>query len=157
VVDETGQIQREQRVRTNAKALREVFGAMPRSRIALGCAKHTFYSWSHASSSRRDASDSGCQNEAPAERLSADGQWKYVSFDRNCGATTGSNFQISILAASQSLPSGAANAFIADDNRGETRFVAPPECLSGHKLRTAYSPKARIFKKEARVGPIEIE
>jgi transposase len=35
VVDEAGQIQLEQRVRTNAKALREVFGAMPRSRIAL--------------------------------------------------------------------------------------------------------------------------
>jgi hypothetical protein len=35
VVDETGQIQLEQRVRTNAKALQEVFAAMPRSRIAL--------------------------------------------------------------------------------------------------------------------------
>ena len=38
VVDEAGQIQLEQRVGTNAKALQEVFGAMPRSRIALvGC------------------------------------------------------------------------------------------------------------------------
>ena len=35
VVDEAGQIQLEQRVRTTEKALREVFGAMPRSRIAL--------------------------------------------------------------------------------------------------------------------------
>ena len=35
VVDEAGQIQLEQRVRTSAKALEEVFGAMPRSRIAL--------------------------------------------------------------------------------------------------------------------------
>jgi hypothetical protein len=101
--------------------------------------------------------DSGCQNEAPAEHVSPDGQWKYVSFDRNCGATTGSNLQISVLAASQSLPSGAANAFIADDKHGATRFVAQPEWLSGRKLRIAYSPKARIFKKEAKVGPIEIE
>ena len=31
MVDEAGQIQLEQRVRTNAKALQEVFGAMPRS------------------------------------------------------------------------------------------------------------------------------
>ena len=31
VLDEAGQIQLEQRVRTTAKALREVFGAMPRS------------------------------------------------------------------------------------------------------------------------------
>ena len=35
VVDESGQIQLEQRVRTNAKALREVFGSLPRSRVAL--------------------------------------------------------------------------------------------------------------------------
>jgi transposase len=35
VLNEAGQIQQEQRVRTNAKALQEVFGAMPRSRIAL--------------------------------------------------------------------------------------------------------------------------
>src|SRR5512140_3083773 len=41
VVDEAGRIQREQRVRTNAKALREVFGAMPRSRIALEIGTHS--------------------------------------------------------------------------------------------------------------------
>src|SRR6476659_2327005 len=41
VVDETGQIQREQRVRTTAKALQEVFGGMPRSRIALEIGTHS--------------------------------------------------------------------------------------------------------------------
>jgi transposase len=41
VVDETGRIQLEQRVRTTAKALREVFGAMPRSRIALEIGTHS--------------------------------------------------------------------------------------------------------------------
>jgi transposase len=41
VVDESGEIQREQRVRTNAKALGEVFGAMPRSRIALEIGTHS--------------------------------------------------------------------------------------------------------------------
>ena len=35
VLDKAGQIQLEQRVRTHGKALREVFGGMPRSRIAL--------------------------------------------------------------------------------------------------------------------------
>src|SRR6201982_380060 len=35
VLDEAGKVQLEQRVRTHAQALREVFGAMPRSRIAL--------------------------------------------------------------------------------------------------------------------------
>jgi len=41
VVDETGQIQLEERVRTNAKALEEVFGAMPRSRIAVEIGTHS--------------------------------------------------------------------------------------------------------------------
>ena len=41
VLDEAGQIQLEQRVRTSAKALQEVFGAMPRSRIALETGTHS--------------------------------------------------------------------------------------------------------------------
>jgi transposase len=41
VLDEAGQIQLEQRVRTSAKALREVFGAMPRSRIAVEIGTHS--------------------------------------------------------------------------------------------------------------------
>ncbi|MGB8917680.1 MAG: IS110 family transposase [Candidatus Sulfotelmatobacter sp.] len=41
VVDEEGQIRQEQRVRTNAKALREVFGAMARSRIAVEIGTHS--------------------------------------------------------------------------------------------------------------------
>jgi transposase len=41
VVDEGGQVQLEQRVRTNAKALREVFGAIPQSRIALEIGTHS--------------------------------------------------------------------------------------------------------------------
>ena len=41
VLDESGQIQQEQRVRTTAKGLQEVFGAMPRSRIALEIGTHS--------------------------------------------------------------------------------------------------------------------
>ena len=41
VVDEAGQIQVEQRVRTTAKELREIFGAMPSSRIALEIGTHS--------------------------------------------------------------------------------------------------------------------
>jgi transposase len=41
VLDEAGQMQLEQRVRTNAKALQEVFGALPHSRIALEIGTHS--------------------------------------------------------------------------------------------------------------------
>jgi hypothetical protein len=98
-----------------------------------------------------------CANEAPAEHPSPDGRWKYVSFDRNCGANTSSNLQISILPVSKSLPKDAANAFIADSDHGATRFVAQPEWITARKLRITYSPKARIFKRESKVGPIEVE
>jgi hypothetical protein len=98
-----------------------------------------------------------CANEAPAEHLSPDGRWKYVCFDRKCGATTGNNFQESVLPASKSLPNSAANAFIADDDHGATRFVAQSEWISPTKLRITYSQKARIFKRESKVGPIDIE
>jgi transposase len=41
MLDEAGQIQREQRVRTTANALGEVFGGMPRSRMALEIGTHS--------------------------------------------------------------------------------------------------------------------
>ena len=41
MLDEAGQIQLEQRVRTSAKGLQDVFGAMPRSRIALETGTHS--------------------------------------------------------------------------------------------------------------------
>jgi transposase len=41
VLDEAGQIQLEQRVRTSAKTLGEVFGAMPRCRITLEIGTHS--------------------------------------------------------------------------------------------------------------------
>ena len=44
VLDEAGRIQLEQRVRTTAKVLQEVFGAMLRSRIALEIGTHSPWS-----------------------------------------------------------------------------------------------------------------
>ena len=41
VLDEAGHIQLEQRVRTTAKGLEEVFSAMPRSRVALETGTHS--------------------------------------------------------------------------------------------------------------------
>ena len=41
VLDEAGGIQLEQRARTTAKALQEMFGTMPRSRVALEIGAHS--------------------------------------------------------------------------------------------------------------------
>jgi ABC-type uncharacterized transport system auxiliary subunit len=98
-----------------------------------------------------------CSNKAPAEHFSPDGKWKYVSFDRNCGATTRDNLQISILRASESLSNKSGNTFIADDNHGAARFVAQAEWVSPMELKITYSAKARIFKKESKVQIIAIK
>ncbi len=73
-----------------------------------------------------------CENEWASEQISPDGKWKYVTFSRNCGATTGNNYQVSVLSASAHLPLAAGNAFIGDSNHGETSFVALPVWLPPH-------------------------
>ena len=97
-----------------------------------------------------------CENERRSEHFSPDGKWKYVTFSRNCGATTADNFQVSVLPATALMPTEAGNVFIADDNHGEAAFVADPEWLPPHTLQITYSTKARIFKKESRVAVVDV-
>jgi hypothetical protein len=97
-----------------------------------------------------------CENERRFGHLSPDGKWKYVTFSRNCGATTADNFQVSVLPATALMPKEAGNAFIADDDHGEAAFVADLEWLPPHTLQIKYSAKARIFRKESRVAVVEI-
>jgi hypothetical protein len=97
-----------------------------------------------------------CENEVPSEHLSPDGEWKYVTFDRNCGATTRSNLQVTFLPAAARLPNEAGNTFIADDNHGAAGSIAQLEWLAPHMLQITYSSKARVFKKESRTGIVEI-
>lgn len=98
-----------------------------------------------------------CDNESPAEHPSPDGKWKYVTFDRNCGATTANNFQVSIVPASAPLPNESANAFSGDYNHGATPYVAEVAWIGPNTLQISYSSKARVFQKEPHVGPIEIK
>jgi hypothetical protein len=98
-----------------------------------------------------------CGNQPLSEQRSPDGKWKYVAFDRNCGATTASNFQVSVLPAALSLPNESGNAFAGDYNHGAASYVADVEWIGSNTLQIGYSPKARIFRKESRVGPIEIK
>ena len=80
-----------------------------------------------------------CENERPFGHLSPDGKWKYVTFSRNCGATTADNFQVSVLPATALMPTEAGNAFIADDNHGEAAFVADLECW-GRRETAPFQP-----------------
>jgi hypothetical protein len=97
-----------------------------------------------------------CDNELLSEHSSPDGRWKYVIFRRDCGATTRTNFQISVLPISVPLPNEPADAFTGDDNHGATPYIAEVMWIGPKAIQIDYSSKARIFRKEARVGPIEI-
>jgi hypothetical protein len=53
-----------------------------------------------------------CGNEVSQTVISPSGRLRAVVFNRNCGATTGFNTQVSIIPASESLPGEAGNTLI---------------------------------------------
>jgi hypothetical protein len=98
-----------------------------------------------------------CANEGTSEHFSPNKEWKYVTFDRNCGATNGSNMQISVLRANDALPASAGNTFVGDDNHGSAPFVARALWVSPDTLKVVISIKAHVYKKEERVGAVHIQ
>jgi hypothetical protein len=59
------------------------------------------------------ASEPSCQNELRGRWPSPDGKATVVTFMRNCGATVGDNYQVSIVSGAET-PSGAGNALVVD-------------------------------------------
>lgn len=55
-----------------------------------------------------------CGNEILSTTASPSGELKAVVFNRNCGATTRNNTQITIIASHRELPASAGNLFIMD-------------------------------------------
>jgi hypothetical protein len=55
-----------------------------------------------------------CGNEVSQTVISPSGKLKAVVFNRNCGATTGDNTQVSIIPAAEALPGGAGHTLILD-------------------------------------------
>lgn len=53
-----------------------------------------------------------CDNEISQTVLSPSGRLKAVVFNRNCGATTGFNTQVSLIPASKTLPDDGGNTLI---------------------------------------------
>src|SRR5689334_19293005 len=55
-----------------------------------------------------------CDNEISWTVVSPSGKLKAVVFNRNCGATTGFNTQVSIIPAAEPLPGDGGNTLILD-------------------------------------------
>src|SRR5262249_9999867 len=91
-----------------------------------------------------------CGNEVVSEVSAPGGAARAVLFQRDCGATTGSSTQISVVRRGAGL-SGAGNAFVADGDHGaavpfawggpwaDMRWTSPAH------LVIRYDQKARVF------------
>ena len=102
-----------------------------------------------------------CRNTLVSRADSPSGKYSAVMFQRDCGATTGFSTQVSVFQSDQQ-PSGAGNAFRADDDHGaaeagrwggpwaELRWLAPDHLL------IRYAAKSRIFKQVDSVGDVKI-
>lgn len=93
--------------------------------------------------------ESLCENQVLYERVSPNGLLKAVVFNRECGATTGSSVQISVVPRFFGAPSGAGNVFVAD--YGHSTDFGPKlrvAWLSSFALRIEHHPAFRVFKAE---------
>ncbi len=102
-----------------------------------------------------------CSNTVVQRTDAPDGRHSAVLFQRDCGATTGFSTQVSILGTGEQ-PTGAGNAFRADDDHGaattgdwggswaEMRWLAPDHLL------VRYAARSRIFEQSERVSDVKI-
>tara|TARA_R110000787_G_scaffold37656_1_gene95526 strand:- start:178 stop:564 length:387 start_codon:yes stop_codon:yes gene_type:complete len=102
----------------------------------------------------------GCQNTVLASFASPNGRASAVLFQRDCGATTGFSTQISVVRG-DAQPSGAGNAFVADDNHGAAEATngglwAEARWIDGSHLLVRYDAQSRIFKQEREIAGVQI-
>ena len=95
--------------------------------------------------------NSGCENEVVSEFLSPSGKMKAVVFERDCGATTGFNTQVSIVDADRHIPDEGGNAIILDE-----RAPLSIRWISDDELSVSGWRKARIFTQEKSVNDVRI-
>jgi hypothetical protein len=95
---------------------------------------------------------SGCENEVSQNSVSPSGRQQAVVFQRECGATVGSNVQVSILANGQPLPDAGGNTFIVEGS-GPVRV----EWSTDSMLLVSNRSIGRVFKSEAAVADVQVK
>jgi hypothetical protein len=99
-----------------------------------------------------------CQNSPGNEIFSPNGDLKAVIFDRDCGATTDTAVNISIVPHDRTLNhADVANVFVADSNHGASSlsylFV---DWKSNDAVMITYPRKARVFRQEMHVENVTV-
>lgn len=102
-----------------------------------------------------------CANTVVSQAAAPGGKVSAVMFQRDCGATTGYSTQVSVLETGQQ-PSGAGNAFVADDNHGSADAAkwggpwADMKWLGPDRLLIRYDGRSRIFTQQDAVSGVQI-
>ena len=103
-----------------------------------------------------------CGNQVIREDLAPDKKFKVVTFQRDCGATTGFSTQASLIEANSSLLNKGGNIFAADTNHGKApaTVTGGPELVVSWKdskhLVLQYHSQARVFLKAMESNGIEV-
>ena len=112
-----------------------------------------------------------CGNDILTETRSPDGRFKVVVFQRDCGATTGSSTQVSIIPSGEEFLTAATswrstqsgNVFVADTNHGEAPAgpgggpVVQVEWLDPTHLRVTHDKRARVASSATSVNGVNVE
>lgn len=103
-----------------------------------------------------------CGNELLREVLSPDRKLKAVTFQRDCGATTGFTIQISVLSAGEKLPNEGGNVFVADTNHSEVPSeqggvpIVDVRWVDESNLLVKHDSRARVFLSKQGHGKVRI-
>ena len=107
-------------------------------------------------------SDSMCQNEVLSDVSSPDGKYRAVTFQRDCGATSGFSTQVSVIRSWWYLRNVSGNVFVADSNHGKAPSgpgggpVVQVVWLSPSVLSISYHPDVRVFESKSAAGDVSV-
>jgi hypothetical protein len=103
-----------------------------------------------------------CVNTVLAETSSPDGKYRAITFGRDCGATTSSSTQVSVIRSWWYLRNTTGNLFIVDTDHGKA-LSGPgggPDVqvswVSPTMLSIAFHRNARVFKSESSHGAVSV-
>ena len=109
------------------------------------------------------AFDDMCGNSLISETPSPNRQMKAVIYERDCGASTGSSTQVSVLPINRFLPkSESGNLFIADTNHGEAPSGpkgGPEVKVQWHSdkvLNVSHHKAASVFRERSKTQSITV-
>lgn len=100
------------------------------------------------------STEPSCRNEPKGRSLSPNGKMAAVVFSRNCGATVGDNYQVSIIPTSEE-PEGKGNVLVLDQAPDYSPNLKPVWSGDGAVI-IPVPAGARMFSKSNRASGVQV-